>query len=157
MILLANSYLAGGIGFVVGALLVFLFLRWKEQTLRKAHTLEAQSIVDSAKREADGVLRESKLRANEEALKLRQETEQSFSARAKQISETEARLTERDHLINRQLENVVAQERALRSQTEELQKQSASVETQKRELTALGKQRLEALATVAKPMRARSC
>ena len=50
MILLANSYLAGGIGFVVGALLVFFFLRWREQTLRKAQALEAQSIVDAARR-----------------------------------------------------------------------------------------------------------
>src|SRR5688572_17353139 len=139
MILLANSYLAGGLGFVVGALLVFLFLRWKEQTLQKARALEAQSIIDSAKREADGLLREARLRANEDALKLRQDTEQSFSSRLKQITETEARLTEREQLINRQLENVVTQERALRAQTEEWQKQSLALETQKQDVAALGK------------------
>ena len=102
MILLANSYLAGGIGFAVGALLVFFFLRWREQTLRNAEAREAQSIVESARREADSLLRESKLQANEEALKLRQDTEQSFSTRHKQVTEAEARLSEREQLINRQ-------------------------------------------------------
>jgi ribonuclease Y len=150
MILLANSYLAGGIGFVVGTLLVFFFLRWREQTLRKAQALEAQSIVEGAKREADGILRESKLHANEEALKLRQETEQSFSTRLKQITDTEARLNEREQLINRQLENLVAQERAVRAQSEELHKQSAAVDSQKQELTTLVRKRLEALAAVGK-------
>jgi ribonuclease Y len=150
MILLANSYLAGGIGFAVGALLVFAFLRWKEHTLQKARVLEAQAILDAARREADSVLRETRLRANEEALKLRQETEQSFAARLKQITETEARLTEREKLITRQLENLVTQETALRSQTEDLQKQSGAVETQKQELAALGRQRLEALASISK-------
>jgi ribonuclease Y len=150
MILLANSYLAGGIGFVVGTLLVFFFLRWREQTLRKAQALEAQSIVEGAKREADGILRESKLHANEEALKLRQETEQSFSTRLKQITDTEARLNEREQLINRQLENLVAQERAVRAQSEELHKKSAAVDSQKQELTTLVRKRLEALAAVGK-------
>jgi ribonucrease Y len=150
MILFANSYLAGALGFAVGALLIFIFLRWKEQTLRKARVLEAQSVADAAKREADGILREAKLQGNEDALKLRHETEQSFATRLKQITETEARLTEREQLINRQLENLVAQEKALRAQTEQLQKESATVKTQEQELAALVKQRLEALAAAAK-------
>src|SRR3954465_3961887 len=133
MILLAYSYLAGGIGFAGGALLVFIFLRWKERTLQNARVLESQSLKDAAQREADSALREGRLRGNEEALKLRQETEQSFAARLKQITETEARLTEREQLINRQLENMVAQEKSLRAQTDELQKQIAAIETQKQE------------------------
>src|SRR3954471_1425314 len=127
MILFANSYLAGGIGFAVGALLVFIFLRWKERTLQNARVLEAQSLKDAAQREADSALREARLRGNEEALKLRQETEQSFATRLKQITETEGRLTEREKLITRQLENLVTQEAALRGQTEDLQKQSATL------------------------------
>jgi len=150
MILLANSYLAGGIGFAVGALLVFVFLRWKEHTLRNARALESQSAHDATRREAESALREARLLGNEEALKLRQETEQSFATRLKQITETEGRLTEREKLITRQLENLVTQETALRTQTEELQKQSAALETQKQELAAIGKQRLDALAATAK-------
>src|ERR1051325_10188730 len=150
MIFLANSYLTGCVGFVVGALLIFIFLRWKEQTLRKARTFETQTVIDATRREADGILRESRLRAEESALKLRQETEQSFAERLKQITEAEARLTEREHLINRQLENVVAQEKTLRGQSEDLQKQNAAVEAQKQELAALARQRLDALAATAR-------
>jgi ribonucrease Y len=150
MILLANSYLAGAFGFLIGALLVFIFLRWKEQTLRKARTLETQSLLESTRRDAESLLREARLKANEEALKLRQETEQSFAARLKQITETEARLTQREQLSTQQLESMVAQEKALRAQSEELGKQSAALETQRRELDALSQQRITALATAAK-------
>jgi ribonuclease Y len=148
--LLANSYLTGGVGLVVGALLVFIFLRWKEQTLRKARALELETALESAKREADAIVREARLRGNEEALKLRTETEQSFATRLKQITETEARLTEREQLINRQLENMVAEEKLVRSQTDELQKRLAAAEAQKQELATMAKQRREALADVAK-------
>jgi ribonuclease Y len=150
MILAVNSYLAGGLGFAAGAALLFFFLRWKEHTLRKAHSLEAQALLDSARRDADNALREAKIRANEDALKLRQETEESFSARQKQITETEARITEREQLINRQLENLVSQEQSLRNQKDELQKQSASVDAQKQEADALLRQRIDALAATAK-------
>ena len=150
MIFLANSYLAGGIGFIVGVLLAFLFLRWRERTLQQARSLEAQSLLDAARREAEGMARESRLQASEDALKLRQEIEQSFAQRLKQITESEARLAERESLINRQIQNLVAQETTLRSQTEELQKQNTALEIQKQETVALGKQRLEALAVTAK-------
>jgi ribonuclease Y len=150
MILLANSYLTGGIGFIVGGLLVFLFLRWRERTLQQARRLETQSLLDAARREAEGIARESRLRASEEALKLRQETEQSFAQRLKQITESEARLNEREALINRQIQNLVTQETTLRNQTEEFQKQTTALEVQKQEVAALGKQRLEALAATAK-------
>jgi ribonuclease Y len=150
MILAVNSYVTGGLGFAVGALLVFLILRWKEQTLRKARALEAQALLDQAKNEAERAVREAKLLANEDALKLRQETEQSFAIRLKQITESEARLTERESLVNRQLQNLVAQETAVRSQTEELARQSAAVEIQKQELASVTKQRIEALAATAK-------
>ncbi|HEY0551696.1 MAG TPA: ribonuclease Y [Verrucomicrobiae bacterium] len=150
MILLANSYLTGGIGLIVGGLLAFFFLRWRERTLQQARSLETQSVLEAARREAEGFLRESRLRASEDALKLRQETEQTFAQRLKQITESEARLNEREALINRQLQNLVAQETTLRNQTEELQKQNTALESQKKEVTALGKQRLEALAATAK-------
>ena len=92
MILLANSYLAGGLGLIAGILLAFFFWRWRERTLQQVRDLERQSLLDSARREAEGVLRESRLRASEEALNLRQETERSFTGRLKEITENEARL-----------------------------------------------------------------
>ena len=150
MILLAvNSYLAGGIGLVAGGLAVYLFLQWKEQTLRNARSLEAQSLLDSARREAEGILRDARLRGNEEALQLRQETEQSFATRLTQIGSTEERLTEREKLVNQQLESLVGQEHTLRTRFEELQKRAATLATQQQELDALIQQRRDDLARMA--------
>ncbi len=149
MILAVNSYAAVGLGFAAGSLLVFALLRWKEHTLSKARNLETQARLEQARREADSVQREARIRVNEDALSLRQATEQSFAARQKQITDNESRATEREQIVNRQLENLVAQEQSLRKEHVELQQQRASLDGLKAELEALLTQRTSALAATA--------
>jgi ribonuclease Y len=141
--------LVGGAALLGGAALAYTLIRWRDNTLRKACALEEQAALDSAHREADGILREARLRANEEALKVRQDTEAALATRLGRVTEAETRLNERERLINRQLESLVAQEMALRAQTGELQKQAASLEEQRKELAALTQQRREQLASMA--------
>ncbi|HEY6166422.1 MAG TPA: ribonuclease Y, partial [Verrucomicrobiae bacterium] len=69
-----------------------------------------------------------RLKANEEALKLREETEQNFSARRKELAELEGRLAQRESLINRQLENMVADERSVRAQKDACTAKSAELD-----------------------------
>lgn len=150
MFLAVNNVVAGALGFAGGALVIYAILRWKEQTLRKAREAEAQSILDNARRDAESAAREARLKASEEALKLRQETEQSFTTRLKQITESEARLGEREALVARQLENVAKQEAAVRAQGDDVATQAAAVAAQQEELAGLISRRLDSLAGLAK-------
>ena len=95
-----------------------------------------QSLLETARREADAIVREARLAANEIALKLRSETEQ--------------RLGEREGLVNRQLENLVREEKIIRAQTEEMEVKLAAAQRQCEEAASLLEQRRAKLAEVSK-------
>ncbi len=145
MIWLANIF-AEGVGFALaGALLCFLWLWLKDRNLKKSQSLEAQSILEKSKHDAEAIIRDARLIANEEALKIRQQTEQSFAARRQERAELEQRLGERETLINAQLERVVQVEKNLQQQKDELQKQAGLLSAQHQELNQLTQQRREQL------------
>jgi ribonuclease Y len=144
MILSANI-LEGAVGLMAGALLGYFFFWWKRRQLQKAQLLESQSLLEKTRREAEAITREAKLAANEEALKLREETEKAFAARRAERAELERRLSERDVLINSQLARVMEAEKNLKAETETLEKKFEALETQRRELERLTRQRVEQL------------
>jgi ribonucrease Y len=145
-----DVYLVGGIALLAGALATFLALRLKARALASGRAEEADKVVSNARTEADALVREAKLRANEDALKIREESEKPVAARLKQLADAEARLAERETLINRQLENLVAQEKSLRAQGEEFQKQSAQLEAQRQEIAKVTQEVREKLAATAR-------
>ena len=148
MILLANSYVWGAAGVAAGALVGYWLWRWKERNLRAARAFNEQSILDNARREAEAIVREARLKANEESVKLRQQIEDSLAAQRLQISEAEKRLTEREALINRQLERLVQEEKGLRQQKDEWQKKADALEAQNQEAIAVLQQRRAELQSV---------
>jgi ribonuclease Y len=149
MIFLADIYLTAGTALLAGAILAFLALRWRERTTANVRLRQAQDTLDSAKREAEAVSREGRLRGNEEALKLREEAERAIATRLKQLAENEGRLAERENSLTRQVENLAVQENALRNQAELLAGQSAQLQTREQELQAMLSQVRGRLAEVA--------
>lgn len=148
ILLAANIYLVGSAIFVGGALLGYWLLVWKDRNLRATHVLQKESVLDAARREAETLLREARLQANEEALKFREQTEKSFAARRLELAETEARLTEREKLINRQLESLMQEEGTLHAQQAELQKKSSALDSAQQELAGLARERREKLQSI---------
>ncbi len=148
MICLANIF-AEGVGFALaGALLCLFWVWWKDRYLRHSQSLQAQSALEKSKHDAETIIRDARLAANEEALKIREQTEQSFAARRQERAELEQRLGERESLINAQLEKVVQVEKSLQQQKAEIQKQAESLTAQQRELNGLIQQRREQLQAV---------
>ena len=134
--------LAGG---AVGG--VFL-LRWLEKRRRQAVERDQQAILERARREAADLVREARLQAAEEALKVRSQSEEAMTAREKELATAEGRLADREQLINTQLEGLVAGEKAAREEKERLRASTASLESRQRELeelTARRRQQLEEL------------
>jgi len=150
MSLTESSYLVGTACFTAGALLSHVLWRWKDRSIRAAWAIKEQTILDTARREAETIAREAKVQANEEAIKLRQQTESAFTDRRARIIDAEKRMVERESLINRQLENLVEQEQSLRVQQQECRKRSDCLDQEKIEVAELVRLRREALHAASK-------
>ena len=144
-IILAQASVYALAGFIAGGLLCFFLLRLKDQKARELQASLAQSAMEKAKRDAENLIRDARLIANEEALNIRAETEKSFAARRQERSEQERRLAERESLLNAQLEKIVQAEKGVQDQKDGLQKQADTLEAQRQELSRLTQQRREQL------------
>jgi ribonuclease Y len=132
-----------------GAVVCYLFLGWRKHRATQAGVLEAQAVLSQAKQEAETILREARLAASQEALKVHEQSDQALAARRAERLELERRLAEREGLINSQLERVVEGEKSLSQQKELLENRIALVQTREAELTRTEKQTREELERVA--------
>ena len=73
--------IAGAIILCGGILLGFWICRLRERMLSSAMARERTAALDSARKEAEAIVRDARLAANEEALKVRAETEQRLGER----------------------------------------------------------------------------
>src|SRR6266700_3099990 len=144
MSFLSNIF-ADAVLLVAGAALCYVLLWWKDRALKKIKNLEAQARLDQARSEAEMILRDARLSANQEALKLREQDEQSFAVRRAERAELERRLSERETLINSQLQRIVEAEQGLKEQAEAMRRRSQALEDHERELAGLTRQGLEHL------------
>lgn len=96
-----------GVGYAIHVL--------RDRALQTGAQNEKKEILEKARLEAEAVTREARLKANEDALKLRTDLEQASASRQKEVSAAEQRLAVREELVNRQLENVAKDEKALRT------------------------------------------
>lgn len=149
MSLLENPYVAGIGCFALGSVLSYWLLRWRDRSLQASLRLKERTVLESAQREAESLVREARLKGNEEALKIREATERSFAEREQEIGEAEKNLLEREALINLQLKNLVEEEKSLHVQHQDLQRKTESMERGQQELHNLLAQRRAALESVA--------
>src|SRR5437762_9194201 len=120
MTLFQNLVLVGSC-LIAGGFIGYWLWRWKNRTLQAAFRVKEQSILEAAQRQAETIAREARLQANEEALKLRDQTEQALSERRSRIIEAEKQMVEREGLINRQLQSMVQEEKFFRQKQQEVQ------------------------------------
>ncbi len=142
--------IAGAVIFLMGILAGFWGRRWRERSLRAGLEQEANTILDKSRRDAESILRDARLAANEEALKTRRETEQQMAARLKEHAVIEQRLMTREELVNGQLENLVREEKVLRADKEQLAAKTAAIENLQAQALELAAQRRAQLAQVSK-------
>jgi ribonucrease Y len=142
--------ITGALTFLIGILAGFWVWRWRERNLRAGLEEQASAILDKGRRDAEFILRDARLAANEEALKTRMETEQLMAGRVKEHAVIEQRLITREELVNRQLENLVREEKVLRADKEELAAKMTAIEKLQAEALDLAAQRRAQLACVAK-------
>lgn len=115
-----ETILGHGALMAAGATVAWLLIWWKGTRDRKNHRRQAEDLLAAARSEAETIIKEARLTANEQALKIVECTEQSFSARRAERAELERRLSERESLINSQLERIVQAEKSFDEQKERL-------------------------------------
>jgi ribonucrease Y len=148
MSLLVDTVERAGL-FLSGAVLSYLLLLWRKRAGRQAELGEAQSMLEKARHEREIILRDARLNASEEALKQHEHSEQALAARRAERLELERRLSEREALINSQLQRVVEAEKNLQDEKGCLARQRSALEDREEHLVALehkGHQRLQKLA-----------
>jgi len=139
------------IGFVVGVCLCFGFLAWKQRRARDRADAQTQSLLTQARRDAASLTQQAQLAANQEALKLREQIEQSFVERRKEAAEMERRQAEREALLNSQLARILETEKELKQQRDSLDRKATALENAQQELIELtreGRAGLERLAQI---------
>jgi ribonuclease Y len=135
----------GVAGFALGAGLVYLLLWRQNQRAAAAQRQQAEAAAAAARREAEDLTAKARLAANEEALKLRREIEDSLAAQRAQQIDHDRRLSERESLINTQLERVMRAEKAVEEREQRLAQQTTTLEARQRELAELTQRRREQL------------
>ena len=101
---------------VLGGAFGYAYVRYKERVRRQQLADAKREEIESAKREAEALLREARVVANEEAIKLRSQAELAYVTRQQEVAAAEQRLAQREQLINTQLEGFLQRERHIQSQ-----------------------------------------
>lgn len=96
----------GAVCLSVGGATSLLYLRAKARRLARDESAEADACLTRAQRQSDEILREAHLKAGEESLQVRTKAEASLAARRVEEEEREKRLSQREDLLNTQLERI---------------------------------------------------
>ncbi len=143
--LLAQFFWDGALLLLLGIALGFWLYRWKDKSHQAARASDSRAILEAAQREADTLLREARLAASEEAVKLREQGERSLDERRHQLRDTEAKIAEREALVSRQLETLVQRQQDLMEREQALDRRQAEADHRLRELDEIARQRRQAL------------
>jgi ribonuclease Y len=133
----------------VGAAVCFFLLRWRDRNAREASAAQLRNLLETARNEAEVLTRNARLAADEEALKHREQVEQSLAARRAELTGQERRLSERETLLNSQLTRLLETEKDLKQQKEAVERKAIALENAQQELIELTRQRREQLQALA--------
>jgi ribonuclease Y len=132
-----------------GTLLGWWLSRWKDRNARAEEQAQSRERIVNAKAEADNILREARLNADEETLRIRRTTEESFAARRSELDAAERQRADRETLLNRQMEGMVEREKSLAQQQSRLLEKENELTERKQHLKQLTAERREQLSRIA--------
>jgi ribonuclease Y len=134
---------------LLGGVFGYAYVRYKESVRRGEISKLRAAQLEAAKREAESLLREARVTANEESIKLRSQAELAYVTRQQEVAAAEQRLAQRETLITTQLEGFLQREKHIQSQQAALDTREGCLEKARAETDALTRERREQLARVA--------
>ena len=134
---------------LLGGAFGYAYVRYKERVRRREISELRAAEIEAGKREAEALLREARVAANEEAIKLRSQAELAYVTRQQEVAAAEQRLAQRETLITTQLEGFLQREKSIQSQQAALDTRECALEKSRAETDSLARERREQLAKAA--------
>lgn len=125
--------LGGMIGLAVSILVGFAISKFRLKEAEK----DIQSRIETAKREAETILKEARLDAASEFIRKREEFTNEVAVKEAQIQKQELQLEKMKDALERQQEQIEQRDRQLKNLEKDLQRKIESVDNKNRELSAL--------------------
>lgn len=125
------------LGGAVGAIIVFIVQRVLSNSRSKALTEELENRVETAKKQAETILKEARLDAASEVMKKREELANEMNARENELRKQELDMSRRENTLERKQEKIQQQEKQLGDTEKELNRQLNSAQNRNKELSSL--------------------
>jgi len=129
--------LAAVAGMILGIFIGFLIRKLIAEKTIKSAEIEAQRILDEAKKGAETVKKEAAIEAKDEAHKIKSEAEREARDRRKEITRIENRLTQKEENLDKRSNNLDKKEELLNAKIKENSDLTADIERVKQEQTEL--------------------
>lgn len=125
------------LGIVAGALVVFVVQRVLASSRSKALTGELENRIETAKKQAETILKEARLDAASEVMQKREELANEINARENELRKQELDMSRRENVLERKQEKLQQQEKQLGETDKELNRQLNSAQNRNKELSSL--------------------
>ena len=135
------SILAFVLGLIIGIILLLLINYLKNKKKEK----KADSIISSAKKEADKIKRETLFETKEEINKLKLEADKNIKEKKNELKESEDRLLQREKSIDKRDEMMQTREKNLEDREKNLLKKQDEIQEIKEKMEEIKREQLEEL------------
>jgi len=135
------------VSLIVGSLITVLYHKKVSEAKIGSARLQADTIVEEAKRNADARAKEMLLEAKEESIKIKHEAEKDAKEQRGEVQRLEKRVLQKEETLDRKIEKTQEREEKFKQKGEALEAKQAEVETiiaeQQKELERIAKMTAE--------------
>ena len=125
------------LGLVVGGVLAIVILQFVNKGRTKTFEVELSGRVETAKKQAETILKEAKLDAAAEMMRKREQFTNETAAKENELRSQELQLSKREDTLDRRTEQLTHRERKVTDGEKEVARQLQSYQDKNRELTTL--------------------
>ncbi len=129
------------LGIIIGVIILLIINYLKNKKTEK----KADSIITSAKKEAEKIKRESIFETKEEINKLKLDADKEIKEKKKELKESEERLLQREKNIDKRDEMMQSREKGLEDRENNLLKKQDEIQELKEKMEAVKREQLEEL------------
>jgi ribonuclease Y len=125
------------LGLAAGGVAVFLVQRALASSRSKALTSELDNRIETAKKQAETIIKEARLDAASEVMKKREALGNEMNARESELRKQELEMSRRENTLERKQEKLTQQEKQVSNTEKELDRQLTAAQNRNKELATL--------------------